>query len=738
MTGRGANGMQLGEAIVVHIRIGDAVETVSWDEWEARVRAGRINATTMVRFEPVTGDAFRPAGELEIYQSMRSEERLAWQSRFAGGVPIVTALLVGVQIRIWWYAQVNPIGAWLVQNGLRENSAIFEDGESWRWVTMGFLHTDLFHIASNTVFLAFAAYNLERTLGRSNLFVLYIASVVGGSALSSVLGPETPSLGASGGVYGLIAAMVSFGFMRPELLPPQSRLFFLLTSTPYMIGMFITGLMSDRVDNAAHFGGLITGLVLGGVLVPDAIARRPGDTGRVRAAVLGVVAMAMLVPAVGGPRLLPLQSAADRSDEVAYVTSLWERWFPSDDRARPKRALAWSVPASWSPSIDLFRDRAFASPVGEGEARTWRVAEREHDALVDLATLAEAWRTEVAEAYPGSQVGEPTPAELGGHDGLRVSADLTNGTRQWHVEWRGATQGVWSLQAVWQVELGRQARLAPLHDRLLARVEWSEPVDLQLAEAEFEAFPTLARTIEGLAHEEIRAGRWESGTQRLWAHLQGRPDAAGRWEKALKSLRPVTSLLPDPDRWYDGALRQAPVPKVIEEVATGLDRLGRHTEAVGLLELAWARTPGDRRLRRMRRRWGLGWQLDPVSGRPWVEAYDPLTGRRRSIPSPDVSDGLSLASAADAGAQYEADRRTLAEQTVAWVTTADARAIVPLLVFRFGAADPSDTDEVETVFGELARAAKGETFAWLPAEVAAAFADEPDRLDVLKSSLGPG
>ncbi|MEO0605650.1 MAG: rhomboid family intramembrane serine protease, partial [Myxococcota bacterium] len=226
MTGHRPNATVRREAILVRIRIGDGVETLSWEEWEARVRSGRIHAGTEVQFEPVTGDAYERAGDLEMYRSLRGEERQAWQTGLATAtVPLLTALLVGIQVRLWWFGG----GLWgttgfpeiellQVSWGIRETSAIFEDGESWRMLTMGFLHTDPLHIASNTVFLAFAAYNLERTIGRANLAVLYVAAVIGGSVLSCAFGPETPSLGASGGVYGLIAAMVTVAFARPTLL----------------------------------------------------------------------------------------------------------------------------------------------------------------------------------------------------------------------------------------------------------------------------------------------------------------------------------------------------------------------------------------------------------------------------------------------------------------------------------------------------------------------------------------
>ena len=182
MTGRRADATVRREAILVRIRIGDAVETLSWEEWEARVRSGRINASTLVQFEPVTGQDFVRAGSLQMYLSLRAEERRAWQT--GSTIPLVTALLVGVQVRVWWFggglsflSGFPGVETWLTDHWLRESAAIFEDAESFRLLTMGFFHTDPLHILSNMVFMAFAAYNLERTIGRANLVVLYVAAV---------------------------------------------------------------------------------------------------------------------------------------------------------------------------------------------------------------------------------------------------------------------------------------------------------------------------------------------------------------------------------------------------------------------------------------------------------------------------------------------------------------------------------------------------------------------------------
>ena len=92
---------------MVRIRLGSDEVALSWDEWEERVRAGRVPPEALVSAAALTGDAWMPAGDLEAWRSLRDDGALAWQRDLvAGGPPILTAVLVGVQIRIWWWQWV--------------------------------------------------------------------------------------------------------------------------------------------------------------------------------------------------------------------------------------------------------------------------------------------------------------------------------------------------------------------------------------------------------------------------------------------------------------------------------------------------------------------------------------------------------------------------------------------------------------------------------------------------------
>ena len=240
---------------LITILVGDEPIELTWDQWEHRVNQGQIASETLVQFAPVTGDTYRVASELEIYTSLVTQSAAAWKDAYrAASPPWMTALLVGVQIRIWWLAwsssSFNDL-SWTFLSA----PAVYEDGEVWRLLSMGFLHMDIGHLLSNLAVMMFVGWNLERALGPWNIALIFATSVFGGSIFSIWMTPEAPSIGASGGVFGLVAASAVFGFFRNQILPPKARRVFGWAIFPYLVFMFGTGWLDANVDNWAHFGG---------------------------------------------------------------------------------------------------------------------------------------------------------------------------------------------------------------------------------------------------------------------------------------------------------------------------------------------------------------------------------------------------------------------------------------------------------------------------------------------------
>lgn len=119
----------------------------------------------------------------------------------------------------------------------------------WTLVTYGFAHADLIHVALNMYSLWIFGEALERALGQNKFLLLYLGSVVAGG-LAFGLFSYGNVVGASGGVFGLMAAY--FIFMRA--MGYRSSQMLVLIVLNVSIGFFYSS-----VAVSAHIGGLIAG-----------------------------------------------------------------------------------------------------------------------------------------------------------------------------------------------------------------------------------------------------------------------------------------------------------------------------------------------------------------------------------------------------------------------------------------------------------------------------------------------
>ena len=140
-------------------------------------------------------------------------------------------------------------------------------GEWWRILTSGMLHGFIFHIWFN----GSALYSLGRCLtSLSNVYTLtivFLASVVGGSLASLAFKTISsgPTVGASGGILGLLGYLLFVALRFRKTIPFD--LTNMLIRNVVLISL-IGVLGAKFIDNAAHAGGLITGIVVGAIIGP--------------------------------------------------------------------------------------------------------------------------------------------------------------------------------------------------------------------------------------------------------------------------------------------------------------------------------------------------------------------------------------------------------------------------------------------------------------------------------------
>ena len=128
--------------------------------------------------------------------------------------------------------------------------------EYWRLITFGFLHWDLRHLLLNTLLLFLLGPIVERRAGTVALLIIFLsASVASGAGIlikHQIWPAEGVSLGASGGMFGLLGAGLVLAFRRPS--PSRLRAVLMAALVLGLIYSFLPG-----VSMIGHIVGLLIG-----------------------------------------------------------------------------------------------------------------------------------------------------------------------------------------------------------------------------------------------------------------------------------------------------------------------------------------------------------------------------------------------------------------------------------------------------------------------------------------------
>ncbi|MEU3300844.1 MULTISPECIES: rhomboid family intramembrane serine protease [unclassified Streptomyces] len=179
----------------------------------------------------------------------------------AGDPRLITKILIGLNLAVFIAVLVDRqrvvselilVGAWpapphFVVDGVA-------DGQWYRLLTSAFLHQEIWHIAFNMLGLWWLGGPLEAALGRLRYLSLFLLSALAGSAAAYLLAdPTTGTLGASGGVFGLLGATaVLMRRLNYDMRPVIALLVLNLLFT------FTWGGISWQ----AHVGGLVAGTAI--------------------------------------------------------------------------------------------------------------------------------------------------------------------------------------------------------------------------------------------------------------------------------------------------------------------------------------------------------------------------------------------------------------------------------------------------------------------------------------------
>jgi membrane associated rhomboid family serine protease len=184
--------------------------------------------------------------------------------------PVTTALIVA-NVAIFLLQNllpdlIVPFALWPLAASAVDPRVFFAP---WQLLTYGFLHGSLLHLAFNMFALYMFGSAIERVFGNRRYLIYYLVCVVSAAlaqlAVAALAGGVYPTVGASGGVFGLLLA---YGIYFPNnrvmlLFPPipmPARIFVVVCAVLELF-LGVTG-SQPSVANFAHLGGMVGGYLL--------------------------------------------------------------------------------------------------------------------------------------------------------------------------------------------------------------------------------------------------------------------------------------------------------------------------------------------------------------------------------------------------------------------------------------------------------------------------------------------
>ena len=216
-----------------------------------------------------------------IVPMLRFETWLEWQKS------PVTRLILGLMVT----GRAGPVDARTIRlaaAGLVKDRYLH--GEWWRLLTAPWLHGNLVHFLMNGAALIYLGKRLEVFARWPHVPLVFLFSAcIGGEASARFV--AAPSVGASGGLMGWLGFLLVFESLHGRLVPRKA-------SRRLLAGVLLTGLIGvigyRFIDNAAHLGGLLAGMLYAWIVFPKSSSPvRPSST--VTDRIAGSAALVLLI-----------------------------------------------------------------------------------------------------------------------------------------------------------------------------------------------------------------------------------------------------------------------------------------------------------------------------------------------------------------------------------------------------------------------------------------------------------
>ena len=188
--------------------------------------------------------------ENEKFNDVFSPKRIIF-TNIISLICILMYIIVGIYGNNFFNFDANVLAKFGANNIL-----LIKNGEIWRLLTCAFLHVGLIHLVVNMYSLRVIGPSVEGLIGKGKFVFIYLISAISASLMSLVfVDSNIVSVGASGAIFGLMGALLYFGYHYRLYLNDAIK----TQIIPVILFNLIIGFMMPGIDNGAHIGGLIGG-----------------------------------------------------------------------------------------------------------------------------------------------------------------------------------------------------------------------------------------------------------------------------------------------------------------------------------------------------------------------------------------------------------------------------------------------------------------------------------------------
>lgn len=251
----------------LYIDLGDSVSNLDNDGTENSVFVRDIsdvnNEIITTTFTDIVEKTKHKEKGIELILKMTNDINKKNESKnkkmdkiFSKKKPIVTYTIIALCIIMFFISGLGYDNNLLFNLGALYGPYV-RNGEIYRLITSMFLHAGIIHIVFNIYSLYIVGSKIEDFFGKWKYILIYLISGISGGLLSIMLNQEALSVGASGAIFGLFGALLYFGYTYRGYIGTIIKSQIL----PIVIYNLLMGFLISGIDNWAHIGGLVGGLI---------------------------------------------------------------------------------------------------------------------------------------------------------------------------------------------------------------------------------------------------------------------------------------------------------------------------------------------------------------------------------------------------------------------------------------------------------------------------------------------